>query len=65
MRINTDSRVILNYLILILKIEGHKIDIIICRKMITDLTKVITARLLTSIVVESFHYCTEVLIERY
>jgi hypothetical protein len=44
--INTNKRFILNYLVLILKIGGDKINITVYRKIITDFIKIITARLL-------------------
>jgi hypothetical protein len=47
--INADSRVILNYLVLVLKIGWTKTDITVLREIVIDLTKVITARSLTSI----------------
>jgi hypothetical protein len=47
--INADSRVILNRLVLVLKIGRTETNMTILREIITDLTKIITARLLTSI----------------
>jgi hypothetical protein len=44
--INTDSRVVLNRLVLILKIGEDEINITVYRKIITDFIKVIIARLL-------------------
>jgi hypothetical protein len=46
--INANSRVILNRLILVIKIGRTKTNVTVLRKVITDLTKIITARSLTS-----------------
>jgi hypothetical protein len=45
---NADSRVILDRLVLVLKMGRTETDITVLREIVTDLTKVITARLLTS-----------------
>jgi hypothetical protein len=71
---NADGRVVLNRLVLILKIGGGKINITVYRKVITDLIKVITARLLTlmqscdscdTVVGNSFNSCLSCLLISY